>query len=418
MRVELKNIEEIKPYENNPRRNEHAVQAIARSIAEFGFRQPLVIDDAGMIIVGDGRYKAALLLGLKEVPVHVAKGLTQAQIKAYRIADNKTAELADWDYDLLVKELADLQELDFDVDLLGFSAADLQELLDGEVTQGLADPDEVPEPPDKAITRTGDLWLLGPHRVLCGDSGKAKDVDRLLGGEVVHLVNTDPPYNVKLEPRSNNAIAAGLTTHHPNRGVARRPAKAKVAPRKLRARDRPLENDFVSGAQFQQLLGAWFGNIARVLQPGRAFYLWGGYSNLGNYPAALEACGLYFSQQIIWVKEHPVLTQGFSRQSRVVFLWLAPGSGSPVFRSGQRERRLVSQESQSTEHGPFDGEAGGAGCASHAVFIAGRGKRSRPFWRQRFDLNCRGADRQASVPSGTRCSVLRCNCAALGEFHG
>jgi DNA modification methylase len=139
-------------------------------------------------------------------------------------------------------------------------------------------------------------------------------VDRLLDGAPVHLVNTDPPYNVRVEPRSNNAIAAGLssfqgTTHHQGLDLARHPGKAKPTSKKLRAKDRPLANDFVSDEEFDRLLHAWFGNLARVLLPGHAFYVWGGYANLGNYPPVLEACGLYFSQGIVWDKQHPVLTR-------------------------------------------------------------------------------------------------------------
>jgi DNA modification methylase len=313
MLVEMRKITDITPYANNPRRNAQAVEAVARSIAQFGFRQPIVVDEQGVIVVGHTRYLAAVQLGLTEVPVHVATGLTPAQVKAYRIADNQTADLADWDQDRLIHELTDLQNLDFDLDVVGFSPQELQGLLDTDLTQGLADPDHVPEPPDQPVTQPGDLWLLGEQRLLCGDAGSAQDVDRLLDGVVVHLVNTDPPYNVQLEPRSNNAIAAGLssfeTTHHQKLDLSRHPAKAQPTTRKLRAKDRPLENDFVAPAQFEQLLRAWFTNVARVLAPGHAFYIWGGYSNIGNYPAALEACGLYFSQQIIWVKEHPVLTR-------------------------------------------------------------------------------------------------------------
>jgi DNA modification methylase len=180
--------------------------------------------------------------------------------------------------------------------------------------QGLTDPDSIPAPPDEPITKPGDLWILGNHRLLCGDSGKSEDLDRLLDGTTIDLVNTDPPYNVRVEPRSNNAIAAGLssfqgTTHHQGLDLARHPDKAKPTARKLRAKDRPLANDFVSEDQFDKLLHAWFGNMARVLQPGRAFYVWGGYANVANYPPVLRATGLYFSQAIIWVKEHPVLTR-------------------------------------------------------------------------------------------------------------
>jgi DNA modification methylase len=313
MQVEMRDIATIKPYNRNPRRNDQAVAAVARSIAEFGFRQPIVVDEYDVIVVGDTRYKAALVLNMKQVPVHVARGLTPAQIKAYRLADNKTAQLADWDHDRLVQELADLQELQFDVDVTGFSADELQALLGIDPVAGLCDPDAVPEPPETPITQPGDLWLLGHHRLLCGDLAQADHLARLLDGQVVHLLNTDPPYNVKVEPRSNNAIAAGLSsfqaTHHQKLDVVRHPAKAQPTTRQLRAKDRPLTNDFVSEAEFDRLLRVWFGNIAQVLQPGRAFFIWGGYSNIGNYPAALQAAGLYFSQQIIWVKEHPVLTR-------------------------------------------------------------------------------------------------------------
>jgi DNA modification methylase len=155
--------------------------------------------------------------------------------------------------------------------------------------------------------------LLGDHRLLCGDAAKATDFDKLLDGAPVHLINSDPPYGVRVEPRSNNAIAAGLssftTSHHQKLDVSRHPAKGKATHKQLRAKDRPLANDFLPEADFEKLLHVWFANLARVLQPGRSFYLWGGYGNCGNYPPALKAVGLYFSQALIWVKEHPVLTR-------------------------------------------------------------------------------------------------------------
>ena len=282
MKIDLWDLSRIRPYENNPRLNDDAVAAVAASIREFGFRQPIVVDADWVIICGHTRFKAAQHLGLATVPVHVAKDLTPAQIKAYRIADNQTATLAEWNYELLPIELGELQGMQFDLNLLGFSADALAEILDPGVKDGLCDPDDVPEPPDAAITQPGDLWVLGDHRLLCGDSSKPADVDRLLAGQPVHLVNTDPPYNVKVEPRSNNAIAAGLssfqgTSHHQSMDVARHPKKSKPTSMKLRAKDRPLANDFVSDEQFDRLLHAWFGNIARVLLPGRALYCWGGY---------------------------------------------------------------------------------------------------------------------------------------------
>jgi ParB-like chromosome segregation protein Spo0J len=198
MKIELWKITDVKPYPNNPRVNDDAVDAVASSLREFGFRQPIVVDVEGMIICGHTRWKAAQKLGLEKVPVHVAKDLSPEQIKAYRITDNQTATLADWNYDLLPIELGELQAANYDLGLLGFDQDELAKLLGGELQQGLTDPDDVPEPPDEAITQPGDLWVLGNHRLLCGDSSKPADVDRLLDGAVIHLVNTDPPYNVRL----------------------------------------------------------------------------------------------------------------------------------------------------------------------------------------------------------------------------
>jgi DNA modification methylase len=312
--VEMRPIGSVRPYENNPRLNDAAVDAVAASIREFGFRQPIVVDDNGVIIVGHTRYKAALKLGLTEVPVHVAVGLSPVQARAYRLADNQTAQLSGWDEDKLPLELMGLQEMGFDLNLTGFSGDELLRLLGSATNEGQGDPDAIPEPPDEATTQPGDLWVLGKHRLLCADAGKPEDVDRLLDGAQVHLVNTDPPYGVKVEPRSNNAIAAGLssfqgTTHHQQLDVERHPEKAHPTTRKLRAKDRPLANDFVSEEEFDRLLHAWFGNLARVLLPGRGFYIWGGYANVGNYPPVLKAHNLYFSQAIIWDKQHPVLTR-------------------------------------------------------------------------------------------------------------
>ena len=314
MKIEMWNITDVHPYEYNPRLNDAAVDIVAKSIAEFGFRQPIVVDGEGVIVVGHTRWKAAKKLGLEQVPVHVATDLTPEQAKAYRIADNKTNEAADWDFQLLPVELAALQESDFDLGLLGFSAEELTKIMGLDPADGLCDPDDVPLPPDEAITQPGDIWILGEHRLMCGDSSIAGDVDLLLDGAVIHMTNTDPPYNVKVEPRSNNAIAAGLSsfagaTHHQGLDLARHPSKSKPTQPKLRAKDRPLANDYLSEEEFDRLLVAWFENISRVMVPGGGFYIWAGYANLGNYPAPLRQAGLYFSQGIVWDKQHPVLTR-------------------------------------------------------------------------------------------------------------
>ena len=146
MKIEMWNLSDVKPYEQNPRINDQAIEAVAASIKEFGFRQPCVIDSDGVLVVGHTRWKAAKKLGLENIPVHVATDLTPKQLKAYRIADNQTASIADWDFELLPLELAELKELDFDIDLLGFSQDELAKIFCGDLENGLTDPDSVPEP--------------------------------------------------------------------------------------------------------------------------------------------------------------------------------------------------------------------------------------------------------------------------------
>jgi ParB-like chromosome segregation protein Spo0J len=153
MLIELRPLDAIHPYEQNPRLNDAAVDAVMRSLREFGFRQPIVVDVDDVIIVGHTRWKAAKKLGLAQVPVHVATDLTPEQIRAYRISDNKTATIADWDYQLLPIELAALQDADFDLGLLGFSNEELAKIMGLDPGERLCDPDDVPAPPDAAITR-------------------------------------------------------------------------------------------------------------------------------------------------------------------------------------------------------------------------------------------------------------------------
>src|SRR5262249_20264942 len=212
MHVEMRPISSIKPYDNNPRVNDPAVDAVAASIKEFGFNQPIVVDEKSVIIVGHTRYKAALKLGMETVPVYTAAGLTPAQARAYRLADNQTAALSRFDEARLVQELLELQGMNYDLSQTGFGEEEILRLLNADSSPGLVDPDAVPEPPDKPTTKPGDLIVLGKHRLLCADSGRPEDVDRLLDGAKIHLANCDPPYGVRVEPRSNNAICAGLSS--------------------------------------------------------------------------------------------------------------------------------------------------------------------------------------------------------------
>ncbi len=289
---------------------EENLDAITASLRRFGQAEPLVIQKGtGRIIAGHGRLMAMRQLGWPDADV-VDLDVDDMTATARGIASNMTAELAAWDEPVLAKLLEQLRDAGA-IEGVGFDDIDIDELLSdvGDVTE-----DEVPLPPDDPVTQPGDLWVLGNHRLLCGNSGTPADLDRLLAGARIHLVNTDPPYNVKVEPRSNNAIAAGLssfqgTTHHQSLDVARDPGKSKGTTAKMRPKDRPLANDFVSDQEFDALLDAWFGNITRVLEPGRSFYIWGGYANCANYPPVLKRHGLYFAQALIWVKGHPVLTR-------------------------------------------------------------------------------------------------------------
>jgi len=171
MKIEMRSIDSITPYERNPRQNDGAVDAVANSIREYGWRVPLVVDEQGVIVAGHTRLLAARKLGLAEVPVHVATGLTPEQVKAYRLADNKLHELSTWDLDLLSIELSELRGMDVDLGMLGFSSEELAKLLDGDLAEGLTDPDEVPDPPEEPVTRPGDLWLLGTYTTCphCGE---------------------------------------------------------------------------------------------------------------------------------------------------------------------------------------------------------------------------------------------------------
>ncbi|NLW84516.1 MAG: ParB N-terminal domain-containing protein [Phycisphaerae bacterium] len=174
--IELRDIGSIRPYEKNPRHNDDAVDAVAASLKEFGWRQPIVVDGDGVIVCGHTRYKAALKLGLAKVPVHVARDLTPEQIRGYRIADNQTSTLSDWDYDILPIELSELQDAGFDLGVLAFDEDELAKLLKVEPNEGLTDDDAVPDPPAEPITQPGDLWLLGAYWE-CEDCGKKYDYD-------------------------------------------------------------------------------------------------------------------------------------------------------------------------------------------------------------------------------------------------
>ena len=186
MDIVEKKLADIKPYEKNPRKNDSAVDAVASSISQFGFKNPVVIDKDGVIVCGHTRYKAAKKLGLDKVPCVVADDLTEEQIKAYRLADNKVSELAEWDFDILGEELDGI----FDIDMSDFGFDLTEEEEETEIIE-----DEVPEEVEP-VAKQGDIWQLGRHRLMCGDSTSVTDVEKLINGNKIELVLTDPPYNM------------------------------------------------------------------------------------------------------------------------------------------------------------------------------------------------------------------------------
>ena len=191
---------DIHPYERNPRNNDSAVAAVAKSIQEFGFKNPIILDQDHVIVAGHTRYRVAKQLGMTEVPCVIADDLTPDQVTAVRIADNKTGEIAEWNYELLPVELRELQSAQFDLSLLGFDTDELEKLLSNgdEVTEGETEPDAVPEMPEVASSRPGEVYQLGEHRLLCGDSTCEADTAKLMAGGMVDLYLVDPPYNVSL----------------------------------------------------------------------------------------------------------------------------------------------------------------------------------------------------------------------------
>jgi DNA modification methylase len=265
-------VETLVPYARNPRNNTAAIDAVKASIAEFGFRQPIVADEKMVVIVGHTRLEAAKQLGLKTVPVHVAEGLTPAQAKAYRIMDNRSHENAEWDDELLRLEFGDLKLDDFDLALTGFVSDELDKLLGAEQIEGLTDPDEAPPVPEQPVSKHGDLWILGDHRVLCGDSTVMTDVEKLMGGQMAYMSFCDAPYNVDYGNRAKD---------------------------KMRGKDRRILNDALGEGFYQFLYDACV-NLLMVTKGG--CYLSMSSSELDTLQRAFKAAGGKWSTFIIWAK--------------------------------------------------------------------------------------------------------------------
>lgn len=263
------NIKEIIPYENNPRNNDHAVDYVMNSIKEFGFKVPIIIDKNNIIVAGHTRLKAAEKMGMTEVPVIIADDLTDKQIKAFRLADNKAAEIAEWDQDLLMQELLDLETESFDMLPFGFDP--IHESESADPVQVVDDDYEV-ELPEEAKSQLGDVYQLGDHRLMCGDSTSFKDVEKLMVNQYANLYVTDPPYNVDYEGSAGKIM-----------------------------------NDSMSDSNFKSFLIDAFSNANEVMKEGAAFYIWHADSEGFNFRGACVEIGWNVRQCLIWNKNSLVM---------------------------------------------------------------------------------------------------------------
>ena len=260
-------LDEIKPYDNNPRNNTEAVKQVKKSLRDFGFQNPIIVDKDMVIICGHTRYEAAKELKLESVPVIIADVLTDQQVKAFRLVDNKTAEYAEWDYDKLMEEIANIT--DFDMGEYEFNLIEEEDDLEKIVEDTPPDP----ELEEEAISKPGDIYILGNHRLMCGDSTKIRDVEKLMDGAIADLVVTDPPYNVNIE----------------------------------NSKGMKIENDDMSSSAFKEFLIAAFTNLNNALKPGGSFYIWFASREHVNFETALNEAGLEVRQELIWNKNSLIL---------------------------------------------------------------------------------------------------------------
>lgn len=271
-------LEDIHPYENNPRNNKNAIGPVAASIKEFGFKVPIVIDKNNIIVCGHTRYEAAKKLGLKEVPCIKADDLNDEQIKAFRLADNKVSEIAEWDFNLLGEELSDIT---IDMEQFGFDlSANEEEEAPTEIIE-----DDVPDVPEEPKSKYGQIYQLGNHRLMCGDSTNQNDVKRLMNGLQADLLFTDPPYNVSMENKSKEILKSDNYAH--------------------------IENDDLSDEEFENFLRAVFTNANESLKDNASYYVFscqGGDSEM--MMMMMRECGIKCRHQIIWVKDAPVFSMG------------------------------------------------------------------------------------------------------------
>lgn len=275
-KYKIVNISDLIPYVNNSRtHSDDQVNQVASSIKEFGFTNPVLIDSDGGIIAGHGRIMAAKKLGVEDIPCIELVGLTIAQKKAYIIADNQLALNSGWDLDMLKLEIDGLKELDFNIDLLGFDDDFLSELLEEDLTDGLTDEDDCPEPPEVPVSVLGDIWALGNHRLMCGDSTSIDAVDKLMDGKAIDILFTDPPYNVAFNGRSG---------------------KHDV-----------IKNDNLSDSDFSSFIDDVIQTIKTLDPP--VYYIWCNWKFYGILQEALE-----YKSCIVWAKNVFGMGNGYRHQ--------------------------------------------------------------------------------------------------------
>jgi site-specific DNA-methyltransferase (adenine-specific) len=276
LNVKYRKVEDLIPYVNNSRKHsDEQVAQISASIKEFGWTNPILIDGTNSIIAGHGRLMAARKLKMDEVPTIELDHLTDTQRKALVIADNKLALNADWDNTLLTIELDDLLKDGFALDILGFNQDELAALLEPEQIEGLTDEDAVPEAPDEPKTRLGDIYQLGGHRLMCGDSCSITDMEKLCDGQLVDMWLTDPPYNVAYEGKTKDALK--------------------------------IQNDSMGDDQFRQFLRDAYVTADTVMKPGAVFYIWHADSEGYNFRGAAQDAGWKVRQCLIWKKSTMVM---------------------------------------------------------------------------------------------------------------
>ena len=282
MKITQKKVTELIPYVNNSRtHSDEQVAQIAASIKEFGWTNPILIDGDNGIIAGHGRLMAARKLGHTEVPTIELKDLTETQKKAYIIADNRLALNAGWDNEMLTIELNDLLADGFALDILGFDPKEIAALLEPEVVEGLTDEDAVPDVPEEPKTRLGDIYQLGKHRLMCGDSCSLTDMEKLCDGQLVDMWLTDPPYNV--------AVQGG------NHANPERKNGLKIL------------NDKMPDEEFRQFLRDAYVTADLVMKPGAVFYIWHADSEGYNFRGAAKDAGWPVRQCLIWKKSSIVM---------------------------------------------------------------------------------------------------------------